>query len=47
MTQSARKSGVKLHVVEELGLGLPKKGAKSALFFGRAQKMQKSGKIVL
>ena len=33
MTQSARKSGVKLHVVEELGLGLPKKGAKKCTFF--------------
>ena len=33
MTQSARKSGVKLHVVEELGLGLPKKGAKKRTFF--------------
>ena len=47
MTQSARKSGVKLYVVEELGLGLPKQGSKSALFFDRAQKMQKSGKMVL
>ena len=33
LTQRARKSGVKLHVVEELGLGLPKKGAKKCTFF--------------